>query len=386
MHGAFSSPPSEAYGDPAQDSADGFESAPQRLRRILRTRPAESPLHRLLSGSADLFRGDDYPQRLAEAAAGTQLPVTTGRRIALVGSRGGAGKTTVAALLARIYAAMRSDTVAAVDLAPGAGTLGLRLGVPHAPPFETAAARLHAGTPDSLRGLTALLAVAEPGNLLVAGRRGFSEDPGADRPDPSAAGVWIPTGPHAPPEWTPGGRSGSHPPGQIHSGPDTPLDVPDGASRMSRIISRYCPITIFDCGAGLTDPAALWAAGHSHVTVFVTPASVAGLEDALEYAGAWRRSPGLAGAPLLVLVVQSAPDRDFTASREAGRLRRAGVPAVHLGRDRHLAAGVELSPALLSRRTRLEAAAVASQVLSAAISRPGLQPAAEQATQRNSRA
>ena len=380
MNGAFSSLPAEAYGHPAQESADGFESDPQRMRRVLRTRPAQSPLHRLLSGSADLFRGTDYPQRLAEEAAGTQLSVTTGRRIALMGTRGGAGKTTAAALLARIYAATRSDTVAAVDLAPGAGTLGLRLGVPHAPPLESAAARLQAGTPDSLRGLTALLAVAEPGNLLVAGRRRPPGIPGPGGTDASAVNVWTPTGPQSP-AWTPDGGSGSHQPGRGHAGQNT-LDAPDGASLMSRMISRYCPITVFDCSAGLADPATLWAARHSHVAVFVTPASVAGLEDALEYAVAWRRDPLPAGVPLLVLVVQSASDRNFSASREAGRLCRAGVPAIHLGHDRHLAAGVEVSPSLLSRRSRLDAVTVASRVLAAAVSSPMPQPTADQSSGR----
>lgn len=378
MQGAFPSPTQpESYGDPGRGSADGFESAPQRIRRVLRTRPAESALHRVLAGSADLFRGDDYPQRLAEAAAGTQLPVTTGRRIAVVGTRGGAGKTTVAALLARIYAAMRTDTVAAVDLAPGAGTLGLRLGVPHAPPLEAAAARLRTGTPDSLRGLTALLTVAEPANLLVTGRRRFSESPAVGGPPPSAAGVWTPAGPLVPPVWTPG--VSTVPQGRSEDGKETSQDVPDGASRISRVISRYCPITIFDCAAGLTDPAARWAVGNSHLAVFVTPASVAGIEDALQYAEVWRRSPEFSGVPLLVLVAQPVPDRILRASREAGRLRRAGIETVHLGYDRHLAAGVEVSPSLLSRRTRLEAVAAASRVLSAAASVPGTQRGADAA-------
>ena len=379
---AFSQP--ESYGDPDRSSADGFESAPQRMRRVLRTRPAESALHRVLAGSADLFRGDDYPQRLAEAAAGSQLPVTTGRRIAVVGTRGGAGKTTVAALLARIYAAMRTDTVAAVDLAPGAGTLGLRLGVPHAPPLETAAARLRSGTPDSLRGLAALLTAAEPANLLVTGRRRTLEHPVDGGPRPSAD-VWTPAGPLVPPVWTPDGLSA--PPGSGAAGKGTGQDVPDGASRISRVISRYCPITVFDCGAGLTDPAALWAVGNSHVAVFVTPASVAGLEDALEYSDTWRRSPELSGVPLLVLVAQPAPGGTFRAAREAGRLRQAGLETIHLGYDRHLAAGVEVSPSLLSRRTRLEAVTLASRVLSAASApggqRPGEQRPGEQPARRN---
>lgn len=383
MNGIFEPQPQpERFGDPARPSGDGFESPPQRLRRVLRTRPAESALHRILAGSADLFRGDDYPQRLADAAAGAQRAVTTGRRIAVVGTRGGAGRTTAAALLARIYAAMRADVVAALDLAPAAGTLGLRLGVPHAPPLEAAAARLETGTPDSLRGLAALLTVAEPANLLVTGRRRASDPWMPAGQGLSDDAVWTPAGPQAPPVWTPsvGAPAFTGPAGAASP---TAAAGPAGAARLSRVISRYCPVTIFDCGPGLTDPAALWAVEHSHLAVFVAPASVAGLEDAVEYSRAWRHTPALAAVPLLVLVVQSSPDRVFTASREARRLRRAGIDALHLGRDRHLAAGVEVLPPLLSRRTRLEAVSIASRVLAAAASGTGVPSTAELAPERN---
>lgn len=338
------------------------------------TRPAESVLHRVLAGSAGLFRADDYPEQLAAAAAEAQLPVTTGRRIAVLGTRGGAGKSTVAALLARSYAAMRTDTVAALDLAPGAGTLGLRLGVPHAPPLEAVQDRLGRATPPSLRGLAALLTVAAPGNLLVAGRRRPAAGPTADL---SAPAVWTPAAPLPPPVWTPASPALQ----QSRSGTEN-ADGSDDAARLSRIISRYCAITVYDCAPGLTDPGALRAAGQSHLAVFVTPASVAGLEDALEYAAVWRHHPVLAAVPLLVLVVQSAGGRGVTPAGEAGRLRRAGIDAVHLGYDRHLAAGVELSLPLLSRRTRLEALALAACVLSAASDGSGFRRAAGQTSGR----
>ena len=333
------------------------------------TRPAETVLHRVLAESAGLFRADDYPEQLAAAAAETQLPVSTGRRIAVLGTRGGAGKSTVAALLARSYAAMRTDTVAALDLAPGAGTLGLRLGVPHAPPLEAVQDRLGRVTPGSLRGLAALLTVAAPGNLLVAGRRRPAAGPAADL---SAPAVWTPAAPLPPPVWTP-----ASPVLQQSRSNAENADGSDDAARLSRMISRYCAITVYDCAPGLTDPSGLRAAGQSHLAVFVTPASVAGLEDALEYAAVWRHHPVLAAVPLLVLVVQSARG-GVTPAGEAGRLRRAGIDTVHLGYDRHLAAGVELSLPLLARRTRLEALSLAACVLSAASDGSGFRRAARQ--------
>ena len=361
----------------------GFEPASQRTLHARHTRPAESALHRVLTGSAHLFQGDDYPQLLAEAAAGTQRAVTTGRRIAVLGTRGGAGKSTVAALLARVYAAMRADAVAAVDLAPSAGTLGLLLGVPHAPPLEAAAARLGAGSPDSLRGLTALLTVAEPANLLVTGRRRALEPGTADGQHSTAAAVWTPAGPQCPPAWTPasGAPDPAGAPGPAGASPAADPTAADGATRLSRALSRYCPITIFDCGPGLTDPGTVWALGHSHLAVFVTPASVAGVQDAVEFAGSWRHGPATAAVPLLVLVVQSS--RALSASKEARRLHRAGVDALHLGSDRHLAAGVEVLPPLLSRRTRLEAVFLASRVLAAAAPEQAFARSAAPAAERN---
>ena len=309
-------PRPDRFGAAEHPSEDGFETTPQQLRRVLRTRPAESGLRRAWLRSTGLFTGDDYPRRLAEAAAGAQAPVTTGRRIAVVGSRGGAGKSTVAALLARVFAATRADTVAAVDTA-GSGTLGLRLGLPDAPPLDAVARRLGTDVPASLAGLASLLAVGGPANLLVAGRRG-----------PAAQ------------EWS-----------------------DDAATHLARSISRYCPITLFDGGSPLADPAGRWAVDNSHLAVFVTSASVAGLEDAAEYAAFRQRDHLLVPVPLLVLVTQTSPGSPFVPALEAKRLARTGVSTAYLGYDRHLAAGVEVSPALLARRTRLEAAALASRVL-----------------------
>lgn len=337
--------------------------------------PAESFLLRVLAGSAGLFRGDDYPQRLAEAAAGAQLPVTTGRRIAVVGSRGGAGRTTAAALLARIYAALRADAVAAVDNAPESGTLGLRLGVPGAPCLDAVAARRGPAVPDSLRELAALLTVAGPANLLVTGRRrprswtgaGPGAGPARVRPVPAA---WVPPGPAAgAPDWQP---DFSHPGGAGKTGTGSE----EAAASLLRVISRYCPVTLFDCGPGLGDPDARRVLDQAHLALFVTPASAYGLADAAEYASGWELDPLLAGVPLLVLVVQPDRDSDFNAAREAGRLRRSGIDAASLGYDRHLATGRVVEPAKCSRRTRLEAASLASRVLSAAVSAPPAAPAA----------
>ncbi|MDN3481555.1 hypothetical protein QMA10_06410 [Arthrobacter sp. APC 3897] len=327
---------------------------------MTRPPPAESTLRRVLAGSAGLFRGDDYPDRLAEAAAGTQLPIATTRRIAVAGSRGGAGRTTVTALLARIYAAMRADAVAAVDNAPEGGTLGLRLGVPDAPPLDAVAARLEAGQPASVQQLAALLAVAGPPNLLVTGRR----NPHAPTATNLRGAAARNTAGTAAPAWTPAG-----PLARNLSGGPVPAHA--AASLLSRTVSRYCPVTVFDCGAGPAAPAARWALENSHLALFVTPAGTAAVADAVHYSAAWHLDPLLGSVPLLVLVVQGTRDGAESASRHAERLRRSGIAAAYLGYDRHLAAGTAVNPSLLSRRTRLEAVSLAAQVLSLAVSGTG---------------
>jgi len=317
--------PGNGFGAPAATHGDGFESTPQRLRRTLRTRPAEGAARRLLQQAADMFRGDDYPQSLAEAAAGVQRPVTTGRRIAVMGFRGGAGRTTATALLARTYASLRADAAAAVDLAE-AGTLALRLAAPDAPSLDAAAARLARTIPGSLAEVRNIVASPGPDNLLVTGRRSPA-----------------------------GGQKATD----------------DDATHLSRVLSRYCPVTLFDCPPGLGPDAVRWALAESHLALFVTPASVAGIDDAVHAAELWRTNPALAQVPLLVLLTRTSARSPFKPGAEARRLARSGVDTAVLDYDAHLAAGVEIQPRLLSRAARLQSAELAARVLAAASSAPG---------------
>lgn len=313
------------------ETAGGFESSSQRRRRVLRTRNAETWLARGLRQLTGVFRADEYPRLLAEAAYGAQSAVTTGRRIAVVGSRGGAGKTTTAALLARVYAAMRQDAVAAVDAGTGPGTLGLRLGRTDIPSVDRVVRQLEGRMPASFEELSEQLAVVEP-NLLAAG---------------SLSGASSLSGAH--------GVSGN---GQEeHPALDT----------VARAVSRYCPITIFDCGTGMEHPSTDRALGNSHLGLFVAPASVSGLDDAQRYAQTWSHDSRRRGVPLVLLLVQTDADAPFDPAAEAARLRRDGHTVAHLGYDRHLAGGVELDLALLARSTRLEATSLASQVLAGSI-------------------
>jgi MinD-like ATPase involved in chromosome partitioning or flagellar assembly len=306
------------------EGAGPFESDAEQRRRRLRSRPGEPWLVRTARAAKGLVSADDYPQRLVAATAGAQAAVSTGRRIAVIGSRGGAGKTTTAALLASLYAAARQDTISAVDLAPAGGTLALRLGVPDAPAIDQAAAALQHVPAASAEDLRRQLAAAAA-NLWVAGERAL------------------------------GGHAGAA-----------------GLAAAGQSISRYCPVAVYDCATGPGEnPDTNWAIGAAHVAVLVAPASVAGIQDVRRTAAAWAATPELAGTGLLAVLTQTDAGAPLDPMSEAKALARDGLVVLPLGYDRHLASGVEFEPGLMSRAVRLQAAELASTALALAMEHTG---------------
>lgn len=85
---------------------------------------------RFFSWFTRIFRSDDVASRVTRASAGAQRPVTTGRRLVVLGASGGTGTTSVAVGLARTLAAVRNaptalmvvddndDTSSRLDIAP----------------------------------------------------------------------------------------------------------------------------------------------------------------------------------------------------------------------------------------------------------------------------
>lgn len=298
----------------------GFESEGERLRRVMRTRPAESWYTRSGRALTGLFRSNELGQQLLDAAVGAQIPVTTGRRIAVVGMRGGAGKTTATALLARVYSTLRQDPVAALDTVPQRGTLLLRLGLDSAPTLEAVAAAVGSAPPSSLTNLTQSLA-------------------------PAGKNLWTATGERT----QPGGAAALEP--------------------AAVAISRFMPIAIYDA-AGMEESAvdhgAAATLAGAHVVIFVTTASVAGLDDARWFAQRWSQQGNHDGVQVLTLVTEPDARSPFKAEAEAQRLTAAGIPAWPLQYDRHLASGAELQLGLLSTPVRLQATKIASAALTAA--------------------
>ena len=123
-------------------------------------------------------------RELAELAEAAQAPVTTGRRIAVVSVRGGAGRSTVTALLGSVFAARRADHVLVADADPDHGSLAWRLGVAERDGLASLAPRLLAAR--GLADLDALLPRARrgglrmlPGRAAAAARRHPRRHPGA---------------------------------------------------------------------------------------------------------------------------------------------------------------------------------------------------------------
>ena len=63
---------------------------------------------RALGWFTRIFRSDDVASRVTRASAGPERPVTTGRRLVVLGASGGTGTTSVAVGLARTLAAVRN--------------------------------------------------------------------------------------------------------------------------------------------------------------------------------------------------------------------------------------------------------------------------------------
>lgn len=285
-------------------------------RRLSRVRATGGSVTRTLGA---LFGGRHPATQVSEHAASVQVPVTTGRRIAVVSTRGGAGKSTAAALLASIYSALRPDSTCVLDLDPGHGSLSLRLGLEQAPALDSIVPELTGG--------------AQPGAAHLAEMLGQASD-----------GLYC-TGPRA---------TASH----RSSGAEL--------RQATSTVSRYFPLTLLDCPPGLEAVETQAALADCHGVVFVVPSTLSGMDNALAALARWRAWSAVAAIPLTVLVMQQDRSSALDSLDQAGRLSRLGFDAHAIGYDRHLAAGAGVSLPLMLPAHREAATALAGHVLSQA--------------------
>ncbi|MFD5082935.1 MinD/ParA family protein [Kitasatospora sp. NPDC058406] len=243
-----------------------------------------------------------------------QQPVTTGRQIAVTSIRGGAGKSTVAALLGTTYAHYRKDPVLFVEADPALGSLPVKLGA------ET----VRWTTSDVADIVKPQMSLLDVTGYLVQLRNNS----------------WL----------LPGSQ------GQI----GTMLDA-RGYQRVMVALRRYFGITVVDCQT-LPAEVARVALSASQARVLTTPATLDGVASTHEVLQWMRGLPPHVIAGTVVVVTEQTPHSGVDLDAAVRTLRSTGT-SVHLLRyDRHLAAGGTIRTDLLTRATRTTATRLAADV------------------------
>ncbi|MFU9036480.1 MULTISPECIES: hypothetical protein [Streptomyces] len=258
---------------------------------------------------------------VTQAAYAIQQPVTTGRQIAVSSIRGGAGKSTVAALLALTYAHYRPDPVLALEADPALGTLPHRL-----------------GAREVRWSGTDLAQIVDP-SMLITDLTGYLL--------PFAGGGWL----------LPGSQ------GSIGAR----LDL-DTYRIVMTSLRRHFAATVVDCET-LPAEVARTALVTTQARVLVTPATpegVAATRSVLNWVGGLH--PGLLPTTVVVLT-HSSPDSGVDVRKAADHLGAGGAAVLPLPYDRHLAAGGAIRTELLGERTREAAARIAAEAMDRAVSR-----------------
>jgi MinD-like ATPase involved in chromosome partitioning or flagellar assembly len=315
--------PEESLRGPGSDDLDP--------ERFTRARHHRDPLVRQAARRVREALGVGASREVREATARAgrlRQPVTTIRRIAVLSGRGGAGKTTVAALVATALAAARPDRVLAVDAAPDLGSLALVAGA-SSPRPPAAFAR----------------AAPQPQTFEDA-------DPHLGRTD---GGLWLltgPTGPTAP-------------------GSDPRLDLPAYRTAVAAL-SRFFAVLVTDCGPDPASPLNLGVLEDAHALALVAPATVDGLVSTHQAIARLRQtSASLLPRTVVVLSAQTPHGEAVDLKRGTRTLASQGVRVARLPYDRHLAAGARLRPDLLGERTTTAVIGLAADLLDFAVSDRG---------------
>lgn len=258
-----------------------------------------------------LFTSGAETQRLERASTAVQRPLGTGRRMALGSVEGGSGKSTLTALLGLAFSSLRPDTTAVIDVAREAGTLAQRLGTEDGLDLDSLATHAAGATLDR-EALGGLMACPAPQLLTTAPRTSEPQ-------------------------------------------PDQALD------RTATTLSRYCPVTLYDCGPGLaSNPSALWAVRASHAVIVVVRAGSPQTSAAARWAASSREYSGATG---LVAVVETDGRGRHSAQRAAASLSAAGIDAFPIGHDRHIAASGVLQLQRVRPPVRLQIIELAAHML-----------------------
>ncbi|MET9916294.1 MinD/ParA family protein [Streptomyces sp. NPDC006435] len=252
--------------------------------------------------------------RTTATAETLQQPVTTGRQIAVTSIRGGAGKSTVAALLGTTYAHYRQDPVLLVEADPALGSLPLRLGA------------------ETLRWTTGDLAgIIEPQMSLLDITGYLVQLPG---------NAWL----------LPGSQ------GQIGAMLDS-----RAYERVMVSLRRYFGVTVVDCET-LPAEVARVALSAAQARVLAAPATLEGVTSTYAVLQWMQSLPRHVIAGTVVVLSELVPHPGLDLDEAAKKLEATGAGVRVLPYDRHLAAGGEIRTELLAHATREAATRLAADV------------------------
>ncbi|MFI9270242.1 hypothetical protein ACIGXM_05970 [Kitasatospora sp. NPDC052896] len=271
-------------------------------------------LRRLLSSSAA-----QEVERAARFAREIQQPVTTGRQIAVTSIRGGAGKTTVAALLGATFTHYRRDPVLLMEAEPALGSLPIRAG----------AQELRWTFDD----LAQLITPSMPFDQVLGYLTKLPE------------GGWL----------LPGSR------GQIGAR----LDLAT-FQQVAVALRRYFAITVLDCGS-LPGELARSALSAAQARVLVAPASVEGVTSTHTVLSWMSGLPRPLLPTTVVVLAETTPHPRLDLAAASAHLRVEGAEVIGLPYDRHLAAGGRIDTARLALGTRERTSRLAAELLNRAV-------------------
>ena len=313
---------------PKEDQRRGLAPGDLDPEQFTRPRHHRDPVARQAARRVRAVLGMGASREVREAttrAERLRQPVTTIRRIAVLSGRGGAGKTTLAALVATALAAARPDRVLAVDAAPEMGSLALVAG---------------AASPRPVAGF---------GRAAPQPQAFEDADPHLGRTD---SGLWLLTGPTS-------------------ADPAPRLDLPAYRAAVAAL-SRFCAVVVTDCGPDPSSRLNLGVLEDAHALALVAPATVDGLLSTHQAIARLRQSSAsLLPRTVVVLSSQSPHIEAVDLKRGTRTLASQGVRVARLPYDRHLAAGARLRPQLLGERTTTTVIGLAADLLGFAVSDRG---------------
>ncbi|QKW33618.1 hypothetical protein HUT06_05880 [Actinomadura sp. NAK00032] len=248
-----------------------------------------------------------------------QQPVPGTRQIAVASVRGGAGKTTMAALVATELARYRQDRVLAADADAELGSLPLRLGIR----TELSLFDLAGQNPRTFEEAARYLSRTPEGLFVLSSTRG----------------------------------------GRIAG--EFTLETFQSALA---VVGRYVGTTVIDCGAGILTELNRGVVANSHGLVLVTPGTVDG---ALSARGAleWYAANDLQDMlrRTVIAMVSHAPQVGADLHRAHQMLSAWGLPVVFVPYDRHLATGSSVDMSKVSGAARTAVTRVVHEVFARAL-------------------